>query len=213
MKHKLKIMALLIAATLLAPALHADLRIVPMAGLNATMVAKDPEPTDLRIAAPEIGYTAGAMIGFKTIPALLIETGFLYNQRKHQELYLGDTSGHMTYEWTEFEIPFLLRLNLAMFSIGAGGFYTSALSDITTVTDRLLLGKSTTTASFSDARLSASNYGLLVAAGLDMKPPGVPVGIIADVRYRMPLKELSTDASVSQKNAGFEFLIGVAFYL
>ncbi len=214
MKLKTKLAALTLAANFfLVPALHADLRIVPMVGFNAPLVVQDPEPTDLQLFAPDLGFSGGAMVGFKTIPTLLIETGFLYNQRKYSEIYIGTSSGQVSYEFQEYEIPFLVRLNLAMFSIGAGGFYTNAMSDITVTMDRKVVPKTTTTYTFDESNITTSNYGLLFAAGLDMKPPGVPVGVIADIRYRLPMKEISKVAEVSRKMGGFEFLLGVAFYL
>lgn len=196
-------------------ATHADtMRISVLGGANASFMTLNPMLPDT-VIIPDFGLALGALVTVDFIPILKIDTGLMYKKNAYQAIgVIGGTKFESKISFDQLFIPVIARVELLIFSFGVGAYYAMPFSD-NYKTDFTFGGITTSkTSTFDQVGMKGANFGVMFTAGLRIKLPVIPIGIMADVWYLQGLDELGkTPSTLSIKHSDVEALLGISFYL
>jgi hypothetical protein len=155
----------------------------------------------------KFGLGFGANLEVDIAPMWSLEAGLFHVNRKYaaENIALGGLLSP-TVSSRYLMIPLLLRWGLLeTFTIGAGGYYASALGDLS-----LSQGSISVDIPYSNLSLSKSDFGLVGSARLKL-PLAPTLSILADGRYLLGLSDVNEISSQSFKWRDMQFLLGLAF--
>lgn len=149
------------------------------------------------------GVGAGAILSLA--PRIGFEIDGIYRKNSFGFEFSGAES---TTTMTALIVPAMLRVNLPVISLGAGGYYSMGLGDLSqTVTFN---GNTTTSSSTYEASsLEKSDYGLAASVRMSVLPLGVG-SVFIDGRYLMGMKDRAVGAG-EMKTRSFEAMLGLSF--
>ncbi|NCN40287.1 PorT family protein [bacterium] len=148
-----------------------------------------------------IGYQGGLGLEF-SLGVASVAADVLFAQR-------GSFNTLTTSKWKTILVPVQAKFSLIpLLSLGLGGYFSTALGDISTESN---LGVSTGTTTFAAANLSKSDFGAVASVGISL-PLGVTT-LSVEGRYLYGMKNLQTNATgdASTKMSAFDMLVGVTF--
>ena len=204
MKKVLKI-TIVLSMLFATASLSAKIRISPVVGVSAPIMTFDPLASDTAVV-PGFGLAAGGIFTLDVIPIIKFDIGAVYKENKYSSV---SSSATIEYTYGQLYVPLMVRAELAMFSIGLGGFYSTATGDNINYESGGTSGSYT----YSQLNFKKNNYGLMGSIGLRFKLPVMPVGILIDTIYRVGAEDLSELSTKTITQHDIELLVGVSFYL
>lgn len=156
--------------------------------------------------SPNNGLGLGLSLNATLTPALALEVGANYLQRKYKRNLL---TFNREFSEEAFQIPVLMRgYFLGIFSVGLGGYYNYYQGNV----KYDVVSNGVASASVSNSRTgyrSTSDYGAMAALGVDI--PLSPIsGLMVDTRYLFGLHNNAINGS-ALKFDEWQLLVGLRF--
>ncbi len=158
-------------------------------------------------------YVFGAFFDYGLATGFGLEVGAFMASRKltaSTTLTVAGVSqtfnGDLTY--LTYQFPVLMRFTLLPFvSFGVGGYYAMGAGNVTETVAGVAVP---TTASFADAGLKTSDYG--VEGDIRFRLPLLPLfGFVVDARYLYGLADTSATTGVKLNTRDLQLLAGIEF--
>ena len=181
------------------PAYAVNINFVGSMGLGNAAVSST---SGTIVSSRSLPYGGGLLFGFRMLPKLSMELGFLYMPRAFQEKFSDDTSNGITF--TTVQIPLLLRFQiLNSLSIGVGGYFSHGIGNVTVVGPA-----SSTSHSYANANFGADDYGAIASLGIKF-PLILKLSLILDGRYLYGFQNVNKVNGVSTYFRDLQALVGV----
>jgi hypothetical protein len=200
MKNLTRIVLFWLCALSVVPSQASAFDLAAVGVLNFTGNSITPDPG--AGSSGKLGIGFGALAELEWLPMTSIQLGLLYLTRKSEAGVGNEISVK------GLQIPLMVRISPIDFvSVGGGAFYTIGMGDVTaknTVTN------AEASSSFETAGISKSDVGLVLGAALKF-PLAPTLSLLADARYLLGLKDVSTSAALETKTHDFQVLLGLNF--
>lgn len=204
----IRVLALLtLALAFRAPSAWAVAISVDAAGNYSSLSEQDGGAND---HPAKLGLGVGAELQMIISGPWGFDIGGFYMQRKYGTSVPGSTTDITTTQ-QGLEFPFLMRYWVGnVVSFGLGGYYFKYTGDLSTDTQPLGGGTTTTTQTYDQASQSTSDYGLAASIRFDF-PLSLTTGLVLDARYELGLANNFTNSSGSAYFRDVTGFVGIRF--